>query len=252
MEIAEHIDVLHEQGVALAAAASAAGLDAPVPTCPRWRVRHLLGHVGTVHRWAATHVREGKVAVAGGRQPPFAKPPKDERLDWFVEGHAALVQTLRAAPPDVDSWSFLPAPSALAFWARRQAHETAIHRADAASALQEAVVYDTAFAADGLDELLCGFMARPGGTLKADPQRTLSVDALDAHRYWHVVIGPAGRQITTHAGPAADMAADCAIRGSASDLYQLLWNRIPHGRPEIAGDADVVKLWRQLARVRWR
>lgn len=31
----------------------------------------------------------------------------------------------------VDCWTFLDAPSPLAFWARRQAHETAIHRADA-------------------------------------------------------------------------------------------------------------------------
>ena len=31
-------------------------------------------------------------------------------------------------------FAFLPAPSPLAFWARRQAHETGIHRADVESA----------------------------------------------------------------------------------------------------------------------
>src|SRR5262249_53658636 len=53
---------------------------------------------------------------------------------WFREGHAALVQALSVAGPDLNCWAFLAAPSPLAFWARRQAHETAIHRVDAGQA----------------------------------------------------------------------------------------------------------------------
>jgi len=40
---------------------------------------------------------------------------------------------LASAPPDLDCLTFLAAPSPLAMWARRQAHETAIHRVDAES-----------------------------------------------------------------------------------------------------------------------
>src|SRR5207253_4063893 len=54
-------------------------------------------------------------------------------LAWFRDGHAALVGTLESAPPDLKCFTFLPAPSALAFWARRQAHETGIHQIGRAS-----------------------------------------------------------------------------------------------------------------------
>src|SRR4029450_13488361 len=62
----------------------------------------------------------------------FADPPGDDALvGWFRAGHATLVDALSAADPALDCWTFLPAPSPLGFWARRQAHETAIHRVDA-------------------------------------------------------------------------------------------------------------------------
>jgi uncharacterized protein (TIGR03083 family) len=151
-------------------------------------------------------------------------PPPDDLLDWFVEGHAALVAALRAAPADLDCWSFLPAPSPLAFWARRQAHETAIHRADADSARGVIPSYDPHFAADGIGELLGGFYAR------------------------HVAINPDGRQISTD----ADLPADCTVSGAASDLYHLLWNRQPAQPPRISGDQAVMELWRERAQVKWR
>ena len=47
------------------------------------------------------------------------------------QGCADLVAALAAAPDDLECWTFLPAPSPRAMWARRQAHETAIHRVDA-------------------------------------------------------------------------------------------------------------------------
>jgi hypothetical protein len=61
-------------------------------------------------------------------------PGDDELPGWFREGHASLVRVLEAADPDMTCWTFLDAPSSVAFWARRQAHETAIHRVDAEQA----------------------------------------------------------------------------------------------------------------------
>ena len=54
-----------------------------------------------------------------------------ELLAWFRAGHASLAETLTEADPALVCATFMAAPSPLAFWARRQAHETAIHRADA-------------------------------------------------------------------------------------------------------------------------
>lgn len=249
MEIAEHIDVLQDEGQLLAAAARRAGLDADVPTCPHWQVRDLLGHLGGVHRWAATHVREGIAAVADGRQPALVGPPDDGLVDWFVEGHQALVATLRAAPADADAWTFLPSSSPLAFWARRQAHETAIHRADAESAIGRTATYDAEFALDGLDELITGFWARKSTRLVADPARSLFVAPTDAERRWHIAILPDGRAITS-APPFPQ--ADCAVTATASELYLLLWNRLPENVGAITGDDAVLRLWRERARIEWR
>ncbi|MFJ7770051.1 maleylpyruvate isomerase N-terminal domain-containing protein [Streptomyces sp. NPDC097107] len=59
METATFVEILDREGVLLASAAEAAGVDAKVPTCPGWQVRDLLRHTGMVHRWAAEIVAEG-------------------------------------------------------------------------------------------------------------------------------------------------------------------------------------------------
>ncbi|MCP4189359.1 MAG: hypothetical protein GY768_01890, partial [Planctomycetaceae bacterium] len=56
MKITEHIDAIQHEGQLLAAAATRTELDAPIPTCPDWRMRDLVRHVGGVHRWATGYV----------------------------------------------------------------------------------------------------------------------------------------------------------------------------------------------------
>src|SRR5205823_3910842 len=130
-----------------------------VPTCPGWTVRDLLAHQGGVHRWATSHVVEARTEPPS-RDFALAEPPDDDAvLDWFRDGYARLVTTLADASDRLECWTFLPSPSPRAFWARRQAHETAIHRVDAESASGEPVTFDPAFAVDGIDELLLGFYA---------------------------------------------------------------------------------------------
>ena len=103
-----------------------------------------------------------------------------------MDGHAALVTALRCAPPDLSVATFLPAPSPLHFWARRQAHETAIHRADADAACGELSTYAPEFAQDGIDELLHGFAARKSMTI--DAKATILLDATDGPS-WLVGLG---------------------------------------------------------------
>jgi uncharacterized protein (TIGR03083 family) len=167
MDINEHIDALRHHGRLLADAAGRAGLDAAIPPCPAWQVKDLLRHTGYIHRWAARHITECPDAVLDGPAEEDilrggAADP--DLLDWFRAGHAALVETLSTADPGLVCATFMDAPSSLAFWARRQAHETAIHRADADSASGIRPEYDPEFAADGIDELITGFgqYAGPG------------------------------------------------------------------------------------------
>ena len=118
----------------MAEAVARADPGAAVPTCPGWAVRDLVRHMGGVHRWA-TGLRRRRAhrrrAARVWTRSSGAGPDDAELADWLRQGCAALVAALGAAPADLECWSFLPAPSPLAMWARRQAHETAIHRVDA-------------------------------------------------------------------------------------------------------------------------
>jgi uncharacterized protein (TIGR03083 family) len=250
MEVVEHVAALRREGRLLAEVADRTGLAVPVPTCPEWRMRDLVRHIGGVHRWAAAYVAGSRTQpISEQEQAEIMGPPDDDHVlvDWFREGHAHLVHELKAAAPDLACWTFLAAPSPLAFWARRQAHETAIHRADAESPGASIAPFPPAFAADGIDELLSCFITRPGGRLRADPPWTLHVRATDAAADWLVRIGPDQRVVSREAGDA-----DCCVRGPASELYLMLWNRRAPAGLEVRGDPALLDLWRDSVRIRWR
>ncbi len=243
METAEFTAILDQEGRLLAAAAEEAGTGAKVPTCPGWQVTDLLLHTGVVHRWATAFVAEGHTSY----HPMGELPDLDgaELLAWFREGHERLVDTLRSASPDLRCWHFLPAPSPLAFWARRQAHETAVHRIDAESARGGAPgEIAGGFAVDGIDELLVGFHARAKSRVRTEEPRVLRVRATDMDgALWTVRL--------TQEPPAAERGdtgeADCEVAGPAAQLYLSLWNRLPF--PAVSGDASVAELWRETSAI---
>ncbi|MFD9792864.1 maleylpyruvate isomerase family mycothiol-dependent enzyme [Streptomyces sp. NPDC059070] len=246
MDTAELINTLDREGRLLAGAAASAGPDAPVPTCPDWRVRDLLRHTGTVHRWATGFAAEKLT----GFRPPAEEPGLDgaELLDWFRAGHSALVTALREAPEDLECWHFLPAPSPLAFWARRQAHETTVHRVDAESALGGPVTAPEAgFAVDGVDELLRSFHAREKSRVRTRTPRTLRLRATDSGAVWTVHLSDGvPRTVRDDDGPA-----DCELTGAAHELYLALWNRAPLSSVALAGDASLAELWRTNSAITW-
>jgi uncharacterized protein (TIGR03083 family) len=270
MEIAEHIRAIQRDGDLLAAAAQRAGLDAPVPSCPPWQVRDLLRHVSYVHRWAAVFPGEGRLTPVTDRasEPEVlgGGPPDDELLDWFRAGHAALIETLRSADPDVQCWTFLAAPSPLAFWARRQAHETAMHRVDAELADTVPRPFPADFAADGIDELIMGFFGRDSGELteeqRAGGRQSLLVRATDTGGEWLLDLTEDGKlaaRVRRGGGPAQVQpaqvrAAQCTLAGPAAGLYLLLWNRagLATAQVELSGDHGVFEAWQEGMRVTWQ
>ena len=249
MAAADHIARLRDDGERLAASAAAAGLDAPVPTCPEWRVRDLVHHAGGVHRWATSYVLTGRDrSTTDAEDAQFFEVVEDgELLAWFRAGHAALVSALSAASPDLTCWTFLASTSPRNFWARRQAHETAIHRADADAAAGRDSSFPAGFADDGIDELLNGFLARTRGHLIADPPVSLAIRTTDAESAWTIRIEPDRRVVSAGAGEAT-----CRVSGTASDIYLLLWNRRSlDERVAVDGDRAVLDLWRERATIRW-
>ncbi|WP_031071110.1 maleylpyruvate isomerase family mycothiol-dependent enzyme [Streptomyces sp. NRRL S-118] len=253
MEITAHIKSLAREGELLADAAEKAGPGAPVPTCPGWQVRDLLRHTGMVHRWARAFVVEGHTSYhPDGGEPDL---DGDALLEWFREGHRLLVAALTEAPDTLECWTFMPAPSPRAFWARRQAHETTIHRVDAQSALGTAAPgavsarvdaeVPAEVAADGIDELLRGFHAREKSRVRTQEPGVLRVRATDTGDVWTVRLS-AGPPRATRGG---DGAADCELHGTAEQLYLTLWNRLPAGTVTVTGDERLARLWRETSAV---
>lgn len=237
MEHASCLDQVERQAAALRAAAVAAGPDAPVPTCPEWTVRSLVRHIARVHSWVDNALR----ADPHDESVPRERPPDgwDDVLPWWDERLAAMLGTLRAVGPDAPAWVFHPdAPRSAAFWARRQAHETAIHRLDAEHAAVgsdradavPSLVFDPELAADGIDELLVLMVPRKLGRERPEVGGTVLFHAADAGRAWVVeltpgevpVVGPAGRDGAA-IGTASD--TDAAVVGTADAVYRAAWRR---------------------------
>src|SRR5262249_30451263 len=301
-DIPGYIGALRREGQLLAGEAQRAGLAARVPSCPGWAVRDLLKHTGYVHRWATGFVAQGLIRPAGDSEEEIlSQGPGDAELPgWFREGHAALVQALSVAGPDLNCWAFLAAPSPLAFWARRQAHETAIRGVgagqaavrpgeagsapgeaagapgDAAGAPGDAArtsgnaastpgdaastagpaapgtgtPFDPAFAADGVDELLMGFLTRK--------IRRGSWDGLGGSLAIHADDGAAGRaDWLVEGGPGAPgvsrgaSRADCDVAGPASGLYLMLWNRRPADQLQVTGDPGILAAVNPALHITW-
>lgn len=243
MDVPSLIEHLAEDGNRLAAAADRAGWDSAVPAT-EWNVRELVTHVGGVHRWAADIVTTASPTTETAAGSAVGSgPPDDELLEWFANGHGALLETLRRAPDDLQCCTFLPAESPRHFWARRQAHETAIHRVDAEAAAGDVTPFEADFAQDGIAEILYGFAAR-----RRRPPPTsvrIGLDAADGPS-WLVTLG--GERV--EAAQVADLAgADATVSGLSSDLYIWLWNR--PSEAVVHGDPDAAAMWAETIRVRW-
>jgi uncharacterized protein (TIGR03083 family) len=249
LEIPAHIDALRTEGARMAAAAAGADPDGVVPTCPEWVVRDLIRHTGAVHRWATGFVADGRTEPSGLEEAAGAWPADDDLAVWLEQGCADLVGALTGASDDLQCWTFLAAPSPRAMWARRQAHETAMHRVDAQLATGITVTRCApAFAADGIDELLVLFVPRRRSKLRADPAASLGVRCSDVDATWQVCMDADG--VTTTAGAGAGAGADCTISGTAHDLYLALWRRTTADDLALEGDRAVLGRFSEAVRIR--
>ncbi|HUV48815.1 MAG TPA: maleylpyruvate isomerase N-terminal domain-containing protein [Actinomycetes bacterium] len=260
MSVAEHIKVVGVEGQSFAAAARRGAWDAPVPACPGWDLRDLVRHLGEIHLWAAANVarRPGAKLDLDDRSelatswPDLAVfwPADDDLIDWYLQTSANLVEALESAPSDMLAETFLPAPSPLAMWARRQAHETAVHRFDAENATGTTTGFDPVFAADGVSELLYGFYENvPRPEEKAIPlerDHTIHVHADDTGNDWYMTLG---RRSITRAH--TDAPIDLALAGTACDLYLALWNRGDDVTITATGDRRLLETWHTYTGLRW-
>lgn len=252
-----HLAAVHHAAQALLTHATAAGLEAAVPTCPQWHVANLVAHQGMVHRWTAANLRLDPEPVPSEAEVLETVPHAD-LLAWFAAGVAEMEAAFAAADPDVPAMVFLAdAPAPRDFWARRQAHETGMHAVDALAArlgrrptAEEAAV-PRDLAVDGLDELLTGFVTRGRNGLCTDEAFRVAVvpdEAGPGDLTWLLDVLPEGIR-TSRTTPDGAQDADATFRGTAAQLYLGLWNRGDEVRSE--GRAGLLDRWVDRVQITW-
>lgn len=253
LQFAEHGEGIGDAASVLRNNALSAGLATPVPTCPGWTVLDLVAHQGMVHRWATEVVR----GVPREQWRPDRQVEEEGRaaadvLDWFDEGLVDLLNALARAPEDLDVFFFLKdAPRPREAWARRQCHETSIHAVDAMAARlgRMPVARETwirpALAADGIDELVRGFVPRRSAKLRSERPITVHVRPSDAQQSWTMRVG--ADAVVTELGLHGIPGATC--EGTATQLYLGLWNR--GDEMTVTGPEQFLATWRERQRVGW-
>ena len=259
MEVSDYIGFVAAEGDLFAAAAEQGELGVRIAACADWDMRDLVRHLGMIHLWAAANVAFPEPDRLDVRELPdlvrywpdltgeSGEYPDDaELVDWYRDTLANLIEVLKSAPADVVAFTFLPAPSPLTMWARRQASEIAIHRLDAELARGMASHFDPQFATDMLDELLSGFVP---SVREFDLERphVIHVHSSDTDEHWYVTISPEQTETSRQGGDDIDL----TLTGTAADLYVLLWNRAPDSSVAMSGDTALMDLWRGKFRLRW-
>jgi uncharacterized protein (TIGR03083 family) len=245
LELERYLQELTLQGRLLAQSARQATLLASVESCPGWTIARLLGHTSKAHHWALAILRG---ADPGGFE--FSPPSGDELFEVYEAGLAALLSQLRTSPAGLQVWTLAPAESATLFWARRQAHETAIHRVDAQLAAGFGVEdFEPDFAADGIDELFTVFAAGgfdPAGFSEGLPAGCrISLTPLDCNSSWTLSVAPDWVSCV----PGSVDNADLSVFATVSDLYRWVWNRAGDAEVALRGDLRLADRWRQSFRV---
>ncbi len=233
----ELVASIRKEGEAILAAARF-GVEAEVPACDGWEVDDLLLHLGRVYCRAATLVSERSTTQQDYPPEPAAGT---DPIEWLTDALDDLIEALSSADPDTPVWNWSGDSQTAAFWARRMAHESAVHRYDAQRAHGVAQPIDDDLARDGLDEMLAillpRIVARDGVTL---PSATFLFAAADEGE-WPVRVGPDGVE-----RPVVSKDPDVTVRGTPSALLLASYNRVKWTSLEVEGDATLLDSWSEL------
>lgn len=222
-------------------AAVAERLEAPVPSCPGWSGRDLVGHVARVFTFFAHQLASGDPSAAHEPEPYEASEAADV-IEWLDAATGVLVGALGELGPEEPCWNWSGNDLDSGWVARRMSLEVAVHRYDGELTAGEGMPIDTALAVDGIDERLevhlrTDLPESPGATLGGP----LCLCCSDDGAAWVVEVGGGRLRTRRGSGPAA-----AVLRGSASDLFLFTWNRIGTDHLELTGDRSVVDAWSSL------
>ncbi|MEL7155329.1 MAG: maleylpyruvate isomerase family mycothiol-dependent enzyme, partial [Actinomycetota bacterium] len=201
---------------------------------PNWKVADLVGHVASVFNMVSGVLESDDHP---GHLPALPAGGVDKAYD---DALSRLLRGLDETDPALERWNWSVGPHVAGFWWRRMAHETAVHRWDAESAVSASRPLDPDLAADGIDEWfdvhLRSDITDPD--IAGQAAGTIQIQCLDTpNGYWASL---ADRTLVFQRSVAD---SDVTLRGGTSDLLLLLWGRVPPETVEVIGDASVLQSW---------
>jgi uncharacterized protein (TIGR03083 family) len=225
-------------------AITSSGLGTTVPSCPDWTVLDLIHHLASQYRQVRSHVSRG-VTSRPEEEVTTAEelPTGASAIQWWADELQELLNLLEALDPQMPAWNWAPQSKQAAFWHRRMAHETAVHRWDAQTAIGHVEPIEAKLAADGVSEVLDTLL--PAGRRRGPIDRSgvVRLAATDASSEWFVRLRGEGVALldTDTWLDHDDHHARARARGTASDLVLALFGRVPFDVLEITGETDLLE-----------
>ena len=223
-----------------AAVTGDAPLTARVPTCPEWTVSDLVRHLARIYGYVWRHVSRGVTDLP----EPFELAADVDVVEAWTEEFTELLAALDAVDPDLPAYNWAPQAKKAAFWPRRMAHETAIHRWDAQMATGLAEPIEVRLAVDGVSEVLDTWLPA-GRRVVGTPDRLgmIALHATDADEVWYVRLRGTGVALldTDTLLDDDDRHERVTASGPASDLMLALWGRVAFDNLMVGGDAALLE-----------
>ena len=249
MDDPEFLECLSADYARLRDAAAGAEPTAPVPCCAGWTMADLVSHVAMVYLHKATIMATGRV--------PEPWPPDvagEPLLPLLARAYAELIAEFAQHAPSDPTPTWYDPDQTVAFWIRRMAQETVIHRIDAEQGAGWPVTpARDDLAVDGVDEVLKRFLAydsvkwpdefsqMEGGHLAGEgSQDAIIVTAGPAS--W--TVRPSPREVLVEDG-ASDYAR-VAIEAAPDPMLRWVWGRAGDDAVRVTGDPEWARYLRRM------
>lgn len=221
--------------------------DGRVPWSDRWTVRSVARHVAGSHHAVALILSDRPTAdFQRAAALPRVEASDPAFPEWFATRTQDLLTQCRTVPPAAVCWAPHPLIAGTgAYWTRRIAYDTLVHRWDAeAGAGIAGPAMEPETAADAVDEVLDVGLRVTRAMADSPAGPAVRLACTDAPRAWHLDLGEAGR-LTIH---AESIDVDVTLRGTAEALLLWIWGRldVAGGGLDVDGDRSVVTRWAEL------
>lgn len=187
--------------------------DVRIPWLDPWTVRSLVVHISRIHHWAAAQARQQE-------QTPLGRGPFDI-VALYESCASELRATLTELEPGARAWTLLDdglppgeLTGTVAFWHRRQVHETLVHLWDLRTAVGEELEVGDELWLDCLDELVTVMHPRQVRLRRIEPPAA------------RVMFAPAGTDVLLEVQGAPAGAPEAVVTGPAEALALIAWGRL--------------------------